>query len=295
MGTCFTNILMIALSLGATTSVSRASTLVVNREPMSLQTKARLTHAKELLGGGYKKSAVRKSESTKDMTAFVRETTRKFLAKKYRKDSEKIAQAIIINAQKYELDPVFLMAVIQNESSFNPTRRGSFGEIGLMQIKPSVAEWISDVYDIDYEKDSDLLDPVMNIQLGAALMDKLRHQFESESRLYLSAYNIGAKKVRSMVSEQRTPKEYVVAVMKRYIAMYSAFKVKGNWKARGEIAFNNTKLAITKKFKNVAKNEVPTKVEVPAKIEAAPQVDSEALPVKADISAKSELAENTKS
>ena len=232
----------IVLGFLATASISHA-------DELSAQTQVRVSHAKELLGGAYRKSAVRKSESTKDMTAFVKETARKFLPPKFRKNSDKIAQAIIASSQKYELDPVFLMAVIQNESSFNPTRKGSFGEIGLMQIKPSVADWISEVYDLDYEKESDLLDPVKNIQLGAALMDKLRHQFDSESRLYLSAYNIGAKKVRSMVSEQNTPKDYVISVMKRYIAMYSAFKVKGTWKVRGEIAFQNTKIAIARKAK----------------------------------------------
>jgi membrane-bound lytic murein transglycosylase MltF len=265
MGKQQTFITFMVLGLFAMTSVSLGQTVSEPiPEALSLQTQGRLSHAKELLGSAYRKSAVRKSESTKDMTAFVLETTRQFLAKKYRKNSDKIAETIIASAQKYEFDPVFLMAVIQNESSFNPARKGSAGEIGLMQIKPSVADWISDVYDLDYNKPSDLLDPVKNIQLGAALLDKLRHQFESESRLYLSAYNIGAKKVRSMVSEQKIPKDYVVAVMKRYIAIYSAFKVKGDWKARGQIAFDNTKLVISKK-KAIAKNDTGVKRELAQK------------------------------
>jgi soluble lytic murein transglycosylase len=248
MGTQNTFITFLALSVFATTSVAFAETTPVNREPLSIQTKARISHARELLGGNYRKSVVRKSESTKDISSFVKETTKKFLAKRYRKSSDKVAAEILASAERYHFDPVFLMAVIQNESSFNPTRRGSFGEIGLMQIKPSTAEWIADTYDLDYKNEKTLLDPVSNIKIGAALLDKLRHQFESESRLYLSAYNIGAKKVRSMVSEKLIPKEYVMAVMKRYIAMYSAFKVEGDWKARGEIAFNNTR-NLTRKVK----------------------------------------------
>ncbi len=202
-----------------------------------LQSKSRLSHAHELLGGSYKKSVVRKSEKVKDISEFVKETTRKLVAKKDQKSSDKIAKAILESAATYHFDPVFLMALIQNESSFNPRRKGAFGEIGLMQVKPSTAEWIADAYDIDYKNDKSLYDPVINIKIGSALMDKLRNQFESESRLYLSAYNIGAKKVRSMVSDKIIPKIYVHAVMKRYIAIYSAFKVEGNSKERSEVAF----------------------------------------------------------
>ena len=212
----------------------------ITREPLSIQTQVRLTHAHELLGGSYRKSVVRKSEDTKDITDFVKETTKKFLAKKYKSAAEKVARQILESAKKYELDPVFLMAIIQYESSFNPTRMGGMGEIGLMQIKPATAEWISDLYNLDYKDSKTLLEPVNNIKIGAALVDKLRHQFESESRLYLSAYNVGAKKLRTLVSNKITPKVYVIAVMRRYIAMYSAFKEEGNWKKRGAIAFKNT-------------------------------------------------------
>ena len=182
------------------------------------------------------------------MTEFVTELTKKFLAKKHRKNSSKIAKEIIKSADRFGFDPIFLVAVIQNESSFNPTRVGGAGEIGLMQIKPDTAEWIADVYDINYKNAKSLRDPVMNIRLGAALLDKLRHQFDSgKGRLYVSAYNIGAKKTRTLVSDKKKPKEYVLAVMKRYISIYSAFKVEGDWKARSEIAFTNTRNLTMKK------------------------------------------------
>lgn len=228
----------------ATVSVAKVSAT----DSILVQTQARITHAHELLGRGYNKSAVKMSEETIDMNPFVKALTRKFLSKKYKKSSAKIAKEIVQVADRYGFDPVFLIAVIQNESSFNPNRLGSAGEIGLMQIKPATAEWIADIYDIDYENSKSLLDPVMNIRLGAALLDKLRHQFDSESRLYVSAYNIGAKKTRSLVNDKKTPKEYVVAVMKRYFAIYSAFKVAGDWTSRGEIAFNHTRSLTQKKI-----------------------------------------------
>ena len=206
----------------------------------------RITHAEELLGHNYKKKVIRKSAKVNDIADFVKVTTERFLPKAYKKNASKVAKALLEESENYELDPVFLMAVIQNESSFNPKQKGSFGEIGLMQVKPDTAAWIAHDYDLKYKGASSLYDPITNIRIGAALIDKLRHQFDSESRLYLSAYNIGARKVRKLVSDKKIPKEYVQAVMKRYMAFYSAFKVAGDSKKQGQAAWENT-LRLTQK------------------------------------------------
>lgn len=198
----------------------------------------RVSHAKELLGGTYKKSVVRHAEKETDITEFVEEMTKRFLPTAHEKRAKSVATAIIREAEKYDLDPIFLMAVIQNESSFNPEMRGSFGEIGLMQVKPSTAKWIGKLYGMTYKGEKSLLDPVSNIRFGAAFMDKLRDQFDAHSRLYISAYNIGATGVRKMVSEDRIPKEYVQAVMKRYVAIYSAFAQDGDVASRTKVAFS---------------------------------------------------------
>jgi soluble lytic murein transglycosylase len=207
----------------------------------------RLNHAKELLGGSYKKQVVKKNESASELSGFVTATTRKFLPKAHQGQAKEIARAILEASGEFELDPVFLMAVIQNESSFNPRRKGGVGEIGLMQIRPSTAAWIAGLYGIDYEGEASLYDAETNIWIGAALMDKLRNQFDSSSRLYLSAYNLGPKKLRQMLKENKKPKEYVQAVMKRYIAMYSGFKMKGDSKLQSSIAWKNT-LNLTRKL-----------------------------------------------
>lgn len=228
--------------LAVTATVLILSTMVTTvADASKVGTRSRLNHAKELLGGTYKRSVVRHSEKAKDMAEFIESMTRKFLPKTYEKRTVGVASAIIHEAEKYGLDPVFLMAVVQNESSFNPEMRGSFGEIGLMQVKPSTAQWICDLYKIKYKGDKSLLDPVSNIRIGAAFMHKLRDQFDSHSRLYISAYNIGAKKVRVMVSEDRIPKEYVQAVMKRYVALYSAFGKGVAPESRAQVAWAKLK------------------------------------------------------
>ncbi len=200
---------------------------------------ARISHARELLGGSYKKSVVRHGEKTADISDFIKETTQRFLPKAYQHLAKKISKVIIDQADQYEMDPLFLVAVIQNESSFNPKRLGAFGEIGLMQLKPDTAKWLADTCHVPYKGAKSLYDPETNIKLGAAFIDKLRTQFDAQGRLYLSAYNMGAHKLRKLVDLKKTPKNYVVAVMKRYVAIYSGLNSEGNWKNKSQLAWNN--------------------------------------------------------
>lgn len=207
--------MILATAFGGISSVADAS--------KSSQT-MRIAHAKELLGGtAYRKGSAKKAESLKDMTDFVERITDEWLPEKYSKKSRSVAKAIVGQAEKYGFDPIFLLALIQNESMFNPEMRGKHTEIGLMQVKPSTAAWIAKKMSIKYRGDKSLYNPVENIKIGTAYISMLRDQFDSHSRLYISAYNMGARKVRQIVAEDKMPKEYVQAVMKRYVAIYSAF------------------------------------------------------------------------
>lgn len=184
---------------------------------------SRIAHAKELLGSRYKKSVVRKGESIADITDFVEAMTTEWLPAKFSARSRGVANAIVRESDRHGFDPIFILALIQNESRFNPEMRGSHTEIGLMQIKPDTAKWIAKKADLAYKGDKSLLDPVQNIRIGIAFMAVLRDQFDSHSPLYISAYNMGARRVRQIVADDRMPKDYVQAVMKRYMAIYAAF------------------------------------------------------------------------
>ena len=227
---CFSSVLaMIFIATGFLSSSVHAALM---KTPDS-----RLLHARELLGRSFQKKVVRKANDGTEVSDFILEATRKFLPKKHKVQSKEIASAIVNASEEYDLDPVFVMAVIQNESSFDPKRVGTSGEIGLMQILPDTAVWISSFSGQEYQGKKSLLDPVMNIWLGAALLGKLRKQFDSEGRLYVSAYNAGATKVRKLVRNQKIPKIYVQAVMKRYIAIYDGFRKKGDLSLRSSEAF----------------------------------------------------------
>jgi soluble lytic murein transglycosylase len=182
----------------------------------------RKKQAIELLGRLYRKSEVRKNgEKIASMNNYIYEWTGKELKPQWKKYSRTIASAIMAESKKHKFDPVFLMAVIENESSFNPEVVGSFGEIGLMQITPQTADWISKKYNVAYKGPKSLKNPATNIALGSAYLSYLRAKFGFKGQLYLAAYNMGSKNVQRLLAQQKVPEVYPKAVMKRYVRFYT--------------------------------------------------------------------------
>ena len=196
------------------------SSLKRNREPASLEEAGRLVHARELLGAKVGKKLAGKAQTAAQLQRFVLEAVRNALPPKHKKDAPRIARAIIDESKKHRFDPIFTAAVIENESSFSPTVRGKFGEIGLMQLKPSTAQWVAQKYGIHWRGEQSLLDPVSNIRIGTAYLNHLRGQFNSDSRLYISAYNMGTRNIYRALAKQIKPKDYASRVMKRYVRLY---------------------------------------------------------------------------
>ncbi|HVK61961.1 MAG TPA: transglycosylase SLT domain-containing protein [Bdellovibrionales bacterium] len=85
-----------------------------------------------------------------------------------------------------------------------------------------------------------LRDPSSNIALGAAYIAHLRSKFSNRSRLYISAYNMGAARVRSKLQEGQAPVVYSTKVLAGYVEFV------------GELSpiakQNGTRLAATKTF-----------------------------------------------
>jgi soluble lytic murein transglycosylase len=207
-------------------SVLGVQNALANQTISEEEREVRLIHAHELLGKYYKGSAAREGEKVKKINSAIYHWTRERLPKKYRKDYRAIAQTIIDESLKNEFDPVFLLSVIDGESSFNPNQVGGVGEIGLMQIRPETGKWIAEISKQKWKGDKSLFDPRTNIRLGAAYLSFLRDKFDNHAQLYLAAYNMGARKVASIQEQNIWPKDYPLHVMKRYVEFYSLLKAK---------------------------------------------------------------------
>lgn len=187
---------------------------------ISSATVSRLVHARELLGSSYEGSLAEKSASMPSVTNFVYTTFQEKLDGKWKKYAANLSATIISESERFGIDPIFVMAVIQTESQFDPTIIGSFGEIGLMQIKPDTAKWIAQKQGIAWKGKSTLKNPVMNVRIGIAYMSFLRKNFSGAARHYVAAYNMGPANVRKLASQSIQPREYSSRVMTNYNQIY---------------------------------------------------------------------------
>ena len=87
-----------------------------------------------------------------------------------------------------DLDPIFLMALARNESTYRKHVIGG-GAIGLMQIMPRTGEYFG------YPTES-LYDPHMNIEFGSSYIGKFIRTY-GDVVIAMSAYNAGPGKVAS--------------------------------------------------------------------------------------------------
>lgn len=181
---------------------------------------ARVNHAKELLGPTYLGSTAQNLEGSEDLNKLITRKVRRSLKPQFKAHASEISRAVIEQSSIHGFDPIFVLAVIKTESRFNPKARGQFGEIGLMQLKPETARWIAKKYDIPWSKKHSLENPILNIRVGVAYMDYLRNKFKGKPGSYISAYNMGAKNVRRLLSKNITPQIYSNVVMKNYSEIY---------------------------------------------------------------------------
>ena len=94
-----------------------------------------------------------------------------------------------------------VLAVMKTESNFNKNARSSKGAIGLMQVMPETAKFISSK--IGFSEEINLFDEDTNIRLGVAYLKYLTHKF-SNLEVVLWAYNAGEGRVKKWLDEGHT-------------------------------------------------------------------------------------------
>ncbi|MCS7173403.1 MAG: lytic transglycosylase domain-containing protein [Armatimonadetes bacterium] len=107
-------------------------------------------------------------------------------------------------AQEVGVDPLLLLAVMREESRFDPQAVSHAGAVGLLQLLPATARELDATVDF-----RDLLSPAVNLRLGARYLAEQLQRFK-DLRLALAAYNAGPGAARAFAAGGiRDPDEFV--------------------------------------------------------------------------------------
>lgn len=139
-------------------------------------------------------------------------------------------EIIFKEAQKHDLDPYLVSAVIYVESKFDSKALSASGAMGIMQIMPSTGKWVAEKLGLEGFQEEDLYDIETNITIGCWYLANLRQEFGNNLIIMLAAYNGGRGNVKLWLQEERwtgehstieqipfpETKNYVVRVMAAY-------------------------------------------------------------------------------
>ncbi len=145
--------------------------------------------------------------------------------------------SISADAKSYDADPTLVLAIMREESRFNPRAKSEAAARGLLQFIITTARQIGrDVGLVDVAPE-DLYDPRVIIRLGAKYISTLSKEFNNDHYAVASSYNAGPKQTALWLRLAPAPgddyflsaitfdetKQYVRKVMnsyKRYVELY---------------------------------------------------------------------------
>lgn len=128
-------------------------------------------------------------------------SAREFLSwGRYEQHDELIMEA----AQRHGMSPALIKAVIWRESRFEPSKVGTQGERGLMQVtEGAAADWVK-AEKIETFVPTDLFDPKVNIEVGTWYLSRALSHWSSKDDpvpFALAEFNAGRSRVNRWVKD----------------------------------------------------------------------------------------------
>jgi soluble lytic murein transglycosylase-like protein len=140
-----------------------------------------------------------------------------FIAKRYRV-AQDAAAGFVATAYRaggeWKVDPLLILAVVAVESRYNPVAESNMGAKGLMQVIPKFhPEKLA-----EHGGESALLDPHVNIQVGAQILREYLRRFgetETALQMYAGAFDEPNSQYAFKVLAERTRLEQLLKQLKR--------------------------------------------------------------------------------
>jgi soluble lytic murein transglycosylase len=105
-------------------------------------------------------------------------------------------------SKKYNVDPFLILAIIREESMFDPLKLDPTKKKGLMQLSPTLARDLAYRIGLRYTGETMLYTPRLNIRLGTFYVSRLSTLFDGNVAHTVSAFDAGMGNTRSWVTSK---------------------------------------------------------------------------------------------
>jgi soluble lytic murein transglycosylase len=128
-------------------------------------------------------------------------------------------ETVSAQAQAKRLDPYLVLALIRQESAFDPEAVSSAQAYGLMQLLPQTAARLTHVASVS---PASLVDPNFNVQAGTAYLRQLLNLYNGNLFMAVAAYNAGENTVEKWRARYANlaPDEFVESISFRETRNY---------------------------------------------------------------------------
>jgi soluble lytic murein transglycosylase len=109
---------------------------------------------------------------------------------------------VLVNAElEHGLPVLMTLAMIQQESRFDPHAKGPTGSLGLMQVQPATAREVARRHGLAWQSERTLYDPVQNVRIATAYLAEMRQRFGSTDHA-IAAFNIGPGNLQRLLAKR---------------------------------------------------------------------------------------------
>jgi soluble lytic murein transglycosylase len=133
------------------------------------------------------------------------------------------------------VQPELLLAVMREESALDPRVVSPAGAVGLTQLMLPTAQNVARRLKIHRPTRADLMQPPVNIRIGARYLADLLERYDGSAALALAAYNAGMGAVGRWLTErgglaldefvEEIPYEETRGYVKRVLRSYAAYRM----------------------------------------------------------------------
>lgn len=138
-------------------------------------------------------------------------------------------------AQKHEVDPLLVKAMVWRESTFHPDKVGTSGERGLMQVGEAAAQDWAKAEKIETFVPTDLFDPKTNLEVGTWYIRRALERWKAKENpvpFALAEYNAGRGRVDRWVAATERGEEATAEHLTQVIDFPTTRKYIGDITAR---------------------------------------------------------------